>query len=243
MKLDIEGRVALVVGASRGIGFAIADTLAAEGAKVAMAARGLDGLKSAAGQDRPRRLVPCRRRHRSRRRAVAGERCRKAMGQDRHSRLQRRQRRFRAAGQGNRRRVVAGDGYQPVRRHQYDRSCAASDEPRQRRPRDRLRVVDLRARRARRAGDLFGGEGGTECDRARPCPAAGARRHPHQRRCPRQHPVRRRHLGAQDRRKQSPPWTRCSRAKCRCAGSASPKKSPTSSPFSPPPAPRSSRAP
>ena len=40
MKLDIEDRVALVVGASRGIGFAIADTLAAEGAKVAMAARG-----------------------------------------------------------------------------------------------------------------------------------------------------------------------------------------------------------
>jgi 3-oxoacyl-[acyl-carrier protein] reductase len=50
MKLDIEGRVALVVGASRGIGFAIADALAAEGAKVAMAARGLDGLKSAAGK-------------------------------------------------------------------------------------------------------------------------------------------------------------------------------------------------
>jgi 3-oxoacyl-[acyl-carrier protein] reductase len=48
MKLDIDGRIALVVGASRGIGFAIADTLAAEGAKVAMAARNLDGLKSAA---------------------------------------------------------------------------------------------------------------------------------------------------------------------------------------------------
>ena len=50
MKLDIEGRVALVVGASRGIGFAIAGALAAEGAKVAMAARGLDDLKSAAGK-------------------------------------------------------------------------------------------------------------------------------------------------------------------------------------------------
>jgi 3-oxoacyl-[acyl-carrier protein] reductase len=50
MKLEIEGRVALVVGASRGIGFAIADTLAAEGAKVAMAARGLDGIKAAAGK-------------------------------------------------------------------------------------------------------------------------------------------------------------------------------------------------
>lgn len=48
MKLDIENRVALVVGASRGIGFAIANTLATEGAKVAMAARGLHGVKSAA---------------------------------------------------------------------------------------------------------------------------------------------------------------------------------------------------
>jgi 3-oxoacyl-[acyl-carrier protein] reductase len=50
MKLDIEGRIALVVGASRGIGLAIADTLAAEGAKVAMAARGSDSLKSAAAK-------------------------------------------------------------------------------------------------------------------------------------------------------------------------------------------------
>jgi 3-oxoacyl-[acyl-carrier protein] reductase len=50
MKLDIDGRVALVVGASRGIGFAIVDALAAEGAKVALAARGLDDLKTAAGK-------------------------------------------------------------------------------------------------------------------------------------------------------------------------------------------------
>jgi len=48
MKLEIEDRVALVVGANRGIGFAIAETLAAEGAKVAIAARGLDGIKAAA---------------------------------------------------------------------------------------------------------------------------------------------------------------------------------------------------
>jgi 3-oxoacyl-[acyl-carrier protein] reductase len=50
MKLAIEGRIALVVGASRGIGFAIAEGLAAEGAKVALAARGIDGIKSAAGK-------------------------------------------------------------------------------------------------------------------------------------------------------------------------------------------------
>ena len=60
MKLNIEGRVALVVGASRGIGFAIADALAAEGAHVAMAARGLDDLKSAAGNSAavPRSMPP-----------------------------------------------------------------------------------------------------------------------------------------------------------------------------------------
>jgi 3-oxoacyl-[acyl-carrier protein] reductase len=50
MKLEIEDRVALVVGASRGIGLAIANTLAAEGARVALAARGLDGLNAACEQ-------------------------------------------------------------------------------------------------------------------------------------------------------------------------------------------------
>lgn len=46
MKLELNNRVALVTGASRGIGLAIAMTLAAEGAKVALAARGVDALNA-----------------------------------------------------------------------------------------------------------------------------------------------------------------------------------------------------
>jgi 3-oxoacyl-[acyl-carrier protein] reductase len=47
MKLELDDRVALVTGASRGIGLAIAASLAAEGAKVALAARGADALNAA----------------------------------------------------------------------------------------------------------------------------------------------------------------------------------------------------
>jgi 3-oxoacyl-[acyl-carrier protein] reductase len=50
MDLGIEGRVALVMGASRGIGRGIAGALAREGARVAMASRRLERLDEAAAE-------------------------------------------------------------------------------------------------------------------------------------------------------------------------------------------------
>ena len=47
MDLDLQGKVALVTAASKGIGFAVASTLAREGATVTISSRNVDGLNKA----------------------------------------------------------------------------------------------------------------------------------------------------------------------------------------------------
>ena len=48
MKTGLEGKRALVLGASKGLGFGIAQGLAEEGARVAIASRTMEGSKAAA---------------------------------------------------------------------------------------------------------------------------------------------------------------------------------------------------
>ena len=50
MDLGLRGKVAMVTGASRGLGRAMAQALAAEGARLSICARGPDGLKAASAE-------------------------------------------------------------------------------------------------------------------------------------------------------------------------------------------------
>src|SRR5947207_4749773 len=50
MDLGLKGKVAMVAGASRGLGFAVAKTLASEGAIVSMASRDRDAIAKASAR-------------------------------------------------------------------------------------------------------------------------------------------------------------------------------------------------
>ena len=52
MDLGLQGKKAIVVGGARGIGYAVAEILAREGAKIIAAARRRDALEALAGEIR-----------------------------------------------------------------------------------------------------------------------------------------------------------------------------------------------
>ena len=151
---SLEGRTALVTGASRGIGRAIAAELAAAGASVVLSYRtGADEAEALASEIGGKRSASRRLRPRVRARARRGG------GRSRHPREQRRRHARRPPRADVGRRLEHRDRHEPrlVLLH-VPRSCARDDEEARRDGREHL--VDRRHPRELGADELRGLEGG-----------------------------------------------------------------------------------
>ena len=180
MDLELAGKVAVVTGASKGIGLAVARELAAEGAHVVAGARTVAPLEGLEGIDAVRR-----RPHRSRRPGPARRPRRRAA---RPARRAGQQRRRRAAAPRRLLRTSPTPTSRPRSSSTSSRRCArcARRSPRccdARRGHHRQRHLGQRLLPARRRGHrLRRGQGGAAQRRQGAVAGARAARHPHRQR-------------------------------------------------------------
>ena len=245
MDLGLHDKVAIVTGSSRGLGLASARALVAEGCHVCISARGERRWP------RPRWRWP--------RRRPPAPKCwpwlptwppRPASpGRRRHDRALRRGRRAGEQRRPGARRRPAGDDRR--RLAGSVRPDAVPGDPRvapggavdagPRRRRDHDHLVDLRPR-SRRPHDLQRGQGGRDQPGQVAGAAAGPRQHPREQRVARIDPVPRRVVGQAPAGRPRGHRRLHQGASCRSAASAAPRKSATSSPSWPRPAPAGSAA-